>query len=76
MSKILDSLSLGSVKYAALSLHRASNVDAKETLQRVFSVLDEIRGESNLFSLAILVPEKNLQISNFPLELPPMESIF
>jgi UDP-N-acetylglucosamine 2-epimerase (non-hydrolysing) len=41
-SPILDSLCLKSGEYAVLTLHRPSNVDDKDVLQRVLSALNEI----------------------------------
>lgn len=41
-SNILTSLNLLPKRYALLTLHRPSNVDNKETLQKIFSLLEEI----------------------------------
>lgn len=41
-SKILDSLSLTRKKYCAMTLHRPSNVDSKETLSEIFKIVNSI----------------------------------
>lgn len=65
-SKIIDKLNLRKKNYVALTLHRPSNVDNKETFLKIFTALEEI--QKSLPVVFPVHPRTKKMISGFGLD--------
>jgi UDP-N-acetylglucosamine 2-epimerase (non-hydrolysing) len=68
--KILKKLNLKPKKYILLTLHRPSNVDNKETFEKILTALDKVSKELNLPIIFPIHPRTQNQIKLFGLKLP------
>lgn len=55
-SKILEKLNLQKGKYAALTLHRPSNVDTKEGLEKIFQALEPVLKKIASQNMSVVFP--------------------
>ncbi len=74
-SKILETLSLEKNKYAVLTLHRPSNVDTKEGLEKIFSILWQIQQKIKIVFPIHPRARKNIELYGFNDKLKNMKNI-
>ena len=65
-SKILENLNLKKNEYCVLTLHRPSNVDTKEGLENIFSILEKI--QDNIKIVFPIHPRTRKNIENYNLK--------
>ncbi len=65
-SRILQKLNIKKNEYCVLTLHRPSNVDTKEGLENIFSILEQI--QSNIKIIFPIHPRTRKNIENYNLE--------
>lgn len=69
-SKILKTLNIQKGGYMLMTLHRPSNVDHKETLNRILKALNEAAAQHNLKIIFPVHPRTSKQLEKFKIKLP------